>query len=55
MPPDIAATGPLGQRLGIAIVILLISLVGGRIIPSFTLNWLKKRGETASARKVRRS
>jgi uncharacterized protein involved in response to NO len=41
----LAATGPLGQRLGIAIVILLISLVGGRIIPSFTLNWLKKRGE----------
>jgi uncharacterized protein involved in response to NO len=40
----IAATGPLGQRLAIGIVILLISLVGGRIIPSFTLNWLKKRG-----------
>jgi uncharacterized protein involved in response to NO len=40
----IAATGPLGQRLGIGIVILLIGLVGGRIIPSFTLNWLKKRG-----------
>jgi uncharacterized protein involved in response to NO len=42
----LAATGPLGQRLGIAIVILLIGLVGGRIIPSFTLNWLKKRGES---------
>jgi hypothetical protein len=28
----LAATGALGQRLGIAIVILLISLVGGRII-----------------------
>ena len=41
----IAATGALGQRLGIGIVILLISLVGGRIVPSFTLNWLKKRGE----------
>ena len=41
----LAATGPLGQRLGIGIVILLIGLVGGRIIPSFTLNWLKKRGE----------
>ena len=41
----IAATGPLGQRLGIGIVVLLISLVGGRLIPSFTLNWLKKRGE----------
>ena len=42
----LAATGPLGQRLGIAIVILLIGLVGGRIISSFTLNWLKKRGES---------
>lgn len=41
----IAATGPLGQRLGIGIVVLLISLVGGRLIPSFTLNWLRKRGE----------
>jgi uncharacterized protein involved in response to NO len=42
----LAATGPLGQRLGLGIVILLIGLVGGRIIPSFTLNWLKKRGES---------
>jgi uncharacterized protein involved in response to NO len=42
----LAATGPLGQRLGIGIVVLLISLVGGRIIPSFTLNWLKKNGRT---------
>lgn len=41
----LTATGALGQRLGIGIVVLLISLVGGRIIPSFTLNWLKKRGE----------
>jgi uncharacterized protein involved in response to NO len=41
----LAPTGPLGQRLGIGIVILLIALVGGRIIPSFTLNWLKRRGE----------
>jgi len=29
-----------GIRLGIAAVILLISLVGGRIVPSFTNNWL---------------
>ena len=29
-----------GTRLGIAAVILLISLIGGRIIPSFTNNWL---------------
>jgi uncharacterized protein involved in response to NO len=30
-------------RLGIAVVILLISLIGGRIIPSFTRNWLVKQ------------
>jgi uncharacterized protein involved in response to NO len=29
-------------RVGIAIVVLLISLIGGRIIPSFTRNWLVK-------------
>jgi uncharacterized protein involved in response to NO len=27
-------------RIGIAVIILLISLIGGRIIPSFTRNWL---------------
>jgi len=27
-------------RAGIAVVVLLISLIGGRIIPSFTRNWL---------------
>ena len=30
----------LGTRIGIAVVVLLISLIGGRIIPSFTRNWL---------------
>jgi len=34
----------LGWRLGIAIVLVLIGLIGGRIIPSFTRNWLAKRG-----------
>jgi uncharacterized protein involved in response to NO len=29
-----------GIRIGIAVVVLLISLIGGRIIPSFTCNWL---------------
>jgi uncharacterized protein involved in response to NO len=31
-----------GVRIGIAVVMLLISLIGGRIIPSFTRNWLVK-------------
>jgi uncharacterized protein involved in response to NO len=30
-------------RLGLAVVILLVSLIGGRIIPSFTRNWLARR------------
>lgn len=38
----IADTAMLGERLGIATLLMLISLVGGRIIPSFTGNWLKK-------------
>lgn len=32
------------SRAGIAMVMMLISLIGGRIIPSFTRNWLAKRG-----------
>jgi uncharacterized protein involved in response to NO len=39
--------GGLGWRLGVAASIQLISVVGGRIIPSFTRNWLVKRGVTA--------
>jgi len=33
-------TADYGIRIGIAAVVLLISLIGGRIIPSFTRNWL---------------
>ncbi|OAF08446.1 short-chain dehydrogenase [Bradyrhizobium centrolobii] len=29
-------------RVGVSVVVLLISLIGGRIIPSFTRNWLVK-------------
>jgi uncharacterized protein involved in response to NO len=32
-----------GVRLGIAAAILLIMLIGGRIIPSFTRNWLARQ------------
>ncbi|PKP72060.1 MAG: short-chain dehydrogenase [Alphaproteobacteria bacterium HGW-Alphaproteobacteria-5] len=32
-----------GTRLGIAAAVLLVSLVGGRIVPNFTRNWLVKR------------
>jgi uncharacterized protein involved in response to NO len=37
----------LGWQLAVSIVILLISLIGGRIIPSFTRNWMVKRGMKA--------
>ena len=33
----------IGYRAGITMVVLMISLVGGRIVPSFTRNWLAKR------------
>ena len=33
-----------GYRAGIALVVLLISLIGGRIVPSFTRNWMMKAG-----------
>jgi uncharacterized protein involved in response to NO len=33
-----------GWRVGIAVVTMLIGLIGGRIVPSFTRNWLAKRG-----------
>jgi uncharacterized protein involved in response to NO len=31
-------------QMAVALVTLLISLIGGRIVPSFTRNWLAKRG-----------
>ena len=33
-----------GFRAGIALVVIIISLIGGRIVPSFTRNWMAKRG-----------
>ena len=38
----VADTAELGNRLGIATLLLLISLIGGHIVPSFTRNWLAK-------------
>lgn len=36
-------SGGYGRRLGVSTVLLLIMLIGGRIIPSFTRNWLAKQ------------
>ena len=38
------ADGGYGWRLGLGSFALLIAVVGGRIVPSFTRNWLAKRG-----------
>jgi uncharacterized protein involved in response to NO len=38
----VADSAELGNRIGLVTLLMLISLVGGRIIPSFTHNWLKK-------------
>lgn len=32
-----------GQRTALAAAMLLITVIGGRIVPSFTLNWMKKQ------------
>ena len=39
--------GGAGARLGLGVMVMLISLIGGRIVPSFTRNWLVKRGSAA--------
>ncbi len=43
---EVAVTGNavIGTRLGITGALMLIMLIGGRIVPSFTRNWLAKRG-----------
>jgi len=33
-----------GLRLGLAAGIMMIAVIGGRVVPSFTRNWLVKRG-----------
>ena len=43
MEAHFAGLAEYSTRIGIAVVITLIALIGGRIIPSFTRNWLAKR------------
>jgi uncharacterized protein involved in response to NO len=42
---SVTVASGLGWRLGLSAVIVLISVVAGRIVPSFTRSWLAKRGE----------
>ena len=44
VPPD------LGWRLGLAAPLILISAIGGRIVPAFTRNWLAGRGNRLALR-----
>ena len=48
----LGAAGLVGRNLGwrsaIGLVVVMISMIGGRIIPSFTRNWLARRGMTRS-------
>ncbi|WP_417526149.1 NnrS family protein [Marinovum sp.] len=37
----------LGLRLGLATAVMMIAVIGGRIIPSFTRNWLAREGHPA--------
>jgi uncharacterized protein involved in response to NO len=42
-----SAVSGLGERLALGTASLLIALIGGRITPSFTRNWLRMRGPGA--------
>jgi uncharacterized protein involved in response to NO len=35
-------TSEYGARIGIAAIVMLVALIGGRIVPSFTRNWLAR-------------
>ncbi len=41
-------TAAWGTRIGIAAGVLLVNLIGGRVVPSFTMNWLRARGPGAT-------
>jgi uncharacterized protein involved in response to NO len=41
-----AAQG-MGLRLGLAAALMMVSVIGGRVVPSFTRNWLVKTGHDA--------
>lgn len=42
----LTADPALGMRAGFALVLMLIAIIGGRIIPAFTRNWLTRHGHT---------
>jgi uncharacterized protein involved in response to NO len=42
----LTADPAIGVRAGFALIVTLIALIGGRIIPAFTRNWLMRQGRT---------
>ena len=40
-----------GLRLGVGAGVMMIAVIGGRVVPSFTRNWLVRRGEGRRDRK----
>jgi uncharacterized protein involved in response to NO len=45
----------LGERMALGAIMVLISLIGGRITPSFTRNWMRSTGGAAPAARSGRS
>lgn len=41
----LTADPAIGMRAGFALILLLIAIIGGRIIPAFTRNWLVRQGK----------
>ncbi len=39
------STRIVGERLGIGVIVVLIGLIGGRVAPAFTRNWLVRQGK----------
>lgn len=46
---EVAETGDIAIRLSIAVMAMLVALIGGRVVPSFTRNWFKKNDGPAIA------
>jgi len=43
---EVIQTGILGWQMGLLVLLLLICVIGGRIIPAFTGNWMRQQGHT---------
>lgn len=41
-------TGLAGLYLGITLLLVMIAIIGGRIVPAFTQNWLRMQGQTVA-------